>query len=373
MYYFRKVFLLISIYTYLSAGEVDSLYAAGKDINDSSQIINMYLNEQIEILINDLPESFQNNTCENVSLHLMEELGSTDYFFFKAGALNTLLELWAEENRYIDRVPSFGTAADSYSQESIYAPELKFFELWSAPVDSTMNIAGIYIGAEKLSHFIGSGYEYYQKYLRVLRLTGSEEEAQFEAIRWGIELEASIIGTWAVGIFSYADLEANYQGFVFAKDLCTQKLQYYSGRWQLVEPVDIRRYVNPNWDEAYNPNSYSPSRQEGIQKNINNLDICRRCDWQALQKRYKFYEDRYSTQVRREWLDTGLSSSLLGVLQTTPSNKQNLYKSVAKRYGLKWSYKQFSNFFGEDLTHMKAIPFESYCPVRYSKKYQAYR
>ncbi len=367
MYSFRKVFLLISIFIYISAGEVDSLYAAGKDINDSSQTINMYLNEQIEILIDDLPESFQNKTCESVSLHLMEELGSTDYLFFRAGALNTSLELWVEENRHIDRVPSFGTASDTYSQESIYAPELKFFGLWPTTVDSTINIAGIYIGAEKLSHFLGSGYEYYQKYLQVISSTGSEEEAQLEAIRWGIELEASIIGIWAVGIFSYADLEANYQGFVFAKDLCSQKLlQYHSGHWQMKKQVDIRHYVNPNWDEAYNPNSYVAKRQKNIETNIENLNICYKYNWKSLQNRYKYYENTYSTQVRSGWLDTGLSSALLAVLQTAAYNKEHLYKSIAKQYSLTWSYKYFSVFFGDELTQMKAMPFESYCPLQYS-------
>lgn len=365
MYSFRKIFLLISIYTYISAGEVDTLYAAGKDINDSSQIINMYLNEQIETLLDDLPESFHNQTCENVSLHLMEELGSTDYFFFRAGALNTPLELWAEENRHIDRIPPFGTAPNIYAQMSIYAPELKFFELWPTTVDSTMNIGGIYIGAEKLSHFLGSGYEYYQKYLQVLNATESEEEAQLEAIRWGIELEASIIGTWAVGIFSYADLEANYQGFVFAKDLCSQKLlQYHSGHWQMKKQIDIRHYVNPNWDEAYNPNSYVAKRQKNIEINIKNLDICHNCNWKSLQNRYMYYENTYSTQVRSGWLDTGLSRALLEVLQTAAYNKEYLYKRIAKQYGLTWSYTYFSVFFGDALTQMKAIPFESYCPLQ---------
>ena len=365
MYYFREISLLVSICTYISAGEVDSLYAAGKDINDSSQMINTYLNKQIRIFINDLPQSFQNKTCEKVSLYLMEELGSTDYFFFKAGALNTSLELWTEENRYIDRVPPFGTAAETYSEKSIYAPELKFFELWPTTVDSTINIAGIYIGAEKLSHFLGSGYEYYQKYLQVLESTGSEEEAQFEAIRWGIELEASIIGTWAVGVFSYADLEANYQGLIFAKDLCSQKLlQNHSGHWQMNKQVDIRHYVNPNWDEAYNPNSYVAKRQKNIETNIKNLDICYKCNWKSLQNRYRYYENTYSTQVRNGWLDTGLSSALLEVLQAAA--KEQLYKSIAKQYGLTWSYKYFSVFFGDELAQMKAMPFESYCPLQYS-------
>ena len=367
MFDFKRVYLLFSICAYISAGEVDSLYAVGKDINDSSQIINTYLNEQIEILIDNLPEHFQNKTCENVSLHLMEELGSTDYFFFKTGALNTSLELWTEDNIQIDRVPPFGISFETHTQKTIYGPRLKFFKLWPTSVGPTINISGIYIGTDKLSHFLGSGYEYYWKYLQVLKSTDSDEVAQFDVIRWGIELEATILGTWSVGVFSYADLEANYQGFVFAKDLCEQQLlQYNLGRWKLVKSIDIRRYVNPNWDEAYNPNSYASGRQEGIQENINNLDICRKCDWQILQKRYKFYEDTYSTQVRREWLDTGLSSSLLEVLQAAPSNTQDLYKSMAQRYGLKWSYKQFSSFFGDELTDKKAMSFESYCPLQYS-------
>lgn len=362
MFYLKKTFLLISICTTISAGEVDSLYAVGKDINDSSQIINQHLNKQIEILINDMPESFQNKTCESVSLYLMEELGATDYFFFKVGALNTSLELWVEENKDIGRVPRFGTVAETYSQESIYAPELKFFELWSTTVDPTINIAGIYIGTEKLSHFLGSGYEYYKKYLQVLESTDSEEEAQFEAIRRGIELEASIIGTWAVGIFSYADLEANYQGFVFAKDLCTQKLlQYDSGRWKITKQIDIRRYVNPNWDEVYNPNSYANDRQKSIKTNIENLDICYKCNWKSLQNRYSSYEDTYSLQVKRGWLDTGLSSALLEVLQAIPYDKEYLYNKIAQQYGLRWTYKHFTIFFGDALMEMKAMPFESYC------------
>ena len=363
----RRICLLICICTYISGGEVDSLYAVGKDINDSSQIINTYLNKQIKILIDELPESFQNKTCERVSLYLMEELGSTDYFFFRAGALNTPLELWTEKNRRIDRVPSFDTAAETYSRESIYAPELKFFELWPTTIDATINVAGIYIGIEKLSHFLGSGYEYYQKYLQVLESTGSEEEAQLEAIRWGIELESSIIGIWAVGVFSYADLEANYQGFVFAKDLCSQKiLQNHSAHWKMTKQIDIRRYVNPNWDEAYNPNSYTPDRQKRIKINIEDLNICYTCNWRSLQNRYRFYENKYRTQLRKKWLDTGLSSALLEVLQTTPSNKAYLYKIVAQEYGLTWSYKYFSMFFGDELAKMKAIPFESYCPLQYS-------
>lgn len=364
MYSFRKIYLFICICTYISGGEVDSLYAAGKDINDSSQIINTYLNKKIEILIHDLPQSLQNKTCENVSLYLMEELGTKDYFFFKVGALNTPLELWTENNIHIDRVPSLEIDSKTYSQNSIYAPELKFFGLWSTTVDPTINIGGIYIGAEKLSHFLGSGYEYYQKYLQVLEETNSKEEAKFEAIWWGIELEASIIGTWAVDIFSYADLEANYQGFTFAKDLCTQDLlQYHSGRWEMTKQVDIRHYINPNWDEAYNPNSYTYSRQKRIKTNIENLNICSTCDWRSLEGRYKYYEDKYSMLLRNTWLDTSLSSAIMKVLKARPEHKEHLYYTIAQVYGLTWSYEDVDNFFGDKLRQMKSTSFESFCPL----------
>jgi len=369
----KSVFLSLLIFTALSAGEVDPLYASGEAIQDSSSILNVYLNEQIVKQISALPTSVQKSTCEDVSLYLMQELGSTDYFFFKTGALNTPLELWAEANKKLDRIPRFGTRPEVYAQQSIYAPELKFFELWPTTVDPTINIDGVYIGTEKLSHFLGSGYEYYKKYLQVLDKTGSKETAQFEAIRWGIELEASIIGTWAVGVFSYADLEANFQGLIFARALCSnEQIQHRSGRWQLIKPVDIRHYVNPNWDEAYNPNSYLSDRRERIQSNVNTLDICNKCDWQALQHRYRSYEDTYKAQLTQGWLDTSLSSAVLKTLQATPSSQSKLYQKSVHAYELTWSYQRFSDFFGNTLLQMKAMPLESYCPAQrtYTQKFQ---
>ena len=350
----------------LEAGEVDQLYAVGKSIDDSTASLNRYLNKQIRSVLRKRSPSDRKDSCTDVSLYIMQELGSTDYLIFRMGALNTAFELWAEKSTKVDRAPGVDTTQEKYEANSIYAPGLKFFDIWPTTLDRTINVGGVYFGTDKLSHFLGSGYEYYRRYLDDLEKTGSKDSALMGVIRWGVDMESSITGIWVVGVFSYADLEANYQGFLLAKSFCDdERLQNISGRWYLKKEIDVRDFINPNWDETFNANSYTPQRRRRIAANIDRQGLCRKTDWNWLQRHYGTYQQMSANVLWSRWIDTGLSSALLPLLRrqdNAASRKQ--YRLIAKRYGLTWSYSKLKKFFGTDLLEMTAIPYEDFCQVR---------
>lgn len=288
LFYF--IFLSFSLLSSIDAGEVDPFYAVDKNISDSRNIINNYLNDSIKSILSRYKS--KTASCENTALHVMQELGATNYIFTKIGSLNSELELWVNNNKNIQRVPAYGYDTKLYASQSIYAPKLKLFSIYPKDIDSTININGIYFGIDKLSHFLGSGYEYYKIYLEAKKNNFFEFMANFTAIQWGINMEKTILGLWAVGIFSYADLEANYQGFKMAKDFCNKSLlKFENKKWQLAKNIKMQDYVNPYWDEAYNTNSYTDDTYKKVRANMEDIGICKKVNWEAYHKRFTFYDN----------------------------------------------------------------------------------
>jgi len=133
---------------------------------------------------------------------------------------------------------------------------------------------GLLIGADKFGHFIDEGYYYY--YLR------HEWDFDFsQVLKFGEFMEYSFEGKLTGGIYSYADLAANYDGQQFWLDLLGSEKQQiqskffscHDGIWQQLRPVDFALYVSPAWDEGMNCNEYrSSGMQEGIEKTILELE-----------------------------------------------------------------------------------------------------
>ena len=233
--------LVFLICSFMEAGEVDPFSAGDKKIKDSKDLINVYLNKEINRILKVYNKEHSNYTsCEDVSLYTMQSLGTTEYGFIHIGALNSALELWVVSNKDIDRIPKYNYVEDVYDRQSIYAPKLRFFGIWSKAVDPTINVNGVYFGTDKLSHFLGSGYEYFSKYLNMKRNGMGGHEAELYAIRWGLVMEKTILGLWPVGIFSFADLEANYQGFLMARDFCDKQILHYENRaWKVTQKIQF--------------------------------------------------------------------------------------------------------------------------------------
>ncbi|KAF5429684.1 hypothetical protein C5S39_08605, partial [Candidatus Methanophagaceae archaeon] len=98
------------------------------------------------------------------------------------------------------------------------------------------------IGTDKLGHFFGQGYEYFD----ISVIQGKGDKAAF---KYGKKTEMGKFGVQSTGVYSNADLEANKSGLMFYKDLFNNPLMKF----------DIAKYVNRKWNEELNPNTYSAS------------------------------------------------------------------------------------------------------------------
>ncbi|KTC85073.1 hypothetical protein [Legionella brunensis] len=134
----------------------------------------------------------------------------------------------------------------------------------------TINMYGHYFGTDKIGHFFQQGKGYYKMYMRQLARGKSAEQAHAAIIAHGQRQEDGFFGTLINGIFSNADLSANYAGWKFYMNIAhevqigDQKLSpiivLEGNQWKFAKNIDkdnlLRPYINDNLNEAWNPSHY---------------------------------------------------------------------------------------------------------------------
>lgn len=211
------------------------------------------------------------------------------------------LERWAMRVPDVDRIPIS-------RRESVFA-SLPFHTIPTARIvatSRTINVNGSYVGTDKIGHFFSQGIKFYSRYRRL----GTEELAAKRTAAW----ERSIFGGLTSGIYSNADLVANYEGFLFYRglfgdDVIAGKPAMF--RWQDGRPVRQRAFtwadhVNGFWDEMLNPSSYRRNMVGYMQRRMLRLcadyelrpDRYRMTDREALSKRYRFLGMRDSPSLQ---------------------------------------------------------------------------
>ena len=212
--------------------------------------------------------------------------------YWDVGGLHWIdkLERWAMHSPEVDKLP-ISRRESVFAELPLHAARGARF--WG--LGRTLNINGSYIGTDKLGHFLSQGRKFYSRYQRL----GSIERAAERTARW----EALIWGRLLSGIFSNADLVANYEGFLFYKGLFQNGVvgdKVAMFRWEDGRPVRQRTFswadhVNEFWDETLNPNSYVAAIVPHMQRRILRLcdDYARRperyrvSDRDALHARYR--------------------------------------------------------------------------------------
>lgn len=119
----------------------------------------------------------------------------------------------------------------------------------------SINLAGNYVGTDKLSHFFDQGYEYF----KIFSKEKDYEYGIMKALDYGKDQEKGIRGTSSTGIYSHGDLAANFSGFKFWLAMTTPPNPYFKcikGNWQQVRDFHWREYANSGWDEAINCSEY---------------------------------------------------------------------------------------------------------------------
>ncbi|MEZ4743094.1 MAG: hypothetical protein R3B45_11730 [Bdellovibrionota bacterium] len=157
-------------------------------------------------------------------------------------------------------------------------------------LSANVMIAGVEIGVDKLTHFFGVGSAYLDVYQESLKLSLEEEfptlfenlsiekqeslrnKAEKTAIKMGVDSEERYWGKQATGVFSNADLVANYQGFLLLRDIAEDRSQYIAwtsdNKPYLKSPIDLKNIVNSYWNEAINPNEYSDFLKPTVESSL---------------------------------------------------------------------------------------------------------
>jgi hypothetical protein len=247
-----RLFLILTILFSATchALETDNYIVWDRELRDVSGPINSFINNEIVRILETRPESCESAVkliSKSFASHLVHDNPIEDELFKILS--ESQLEIYPGTINYVDR----SIYRDPYR---VYIP---YFGL--AP---NIQVNGYYFGTDKLSHFGTPGYIYLQRYFKAKRKGLSEEASMKHAIDWGVWDENRVHGFWASGVYSYADLEANFKGFLFYKSLCGDRLQKQGNEWKLVKPFDIKEYVNGFWDESF----YESYRKPGNWKKV---------------------------------------------------------------------------------------------------------
>ena len=239
------------------ADETDQYLVWDRELADAAPAINDFVNRVARESIDaENAKPGPPCDCETLSLQILPEI--------YLDRLRADLIAFVESSEDIDVYPPRNVAPEDILALSIYrrAPVPMVIR-----VTRTIRIGDVYLGVDKLNHLVGIGRRYFVRYLSDRRSGLSEREATDNVIRWGVLVENSVLGTLINGIFSSADLEANYQGLLFARRFCEGPdpyLQFDGQEWRLAREIDLRDFVTPAFDETYYPPLYEDDLRLGV-------------------------------------------------------------------------------------------------------------
>lgn len=164
-----------------------------------------------------------------------------------------------EKSVLIDKRHS--TVAESVYQDMTFTEGIA---LHIAKLGYLMRVDGIFIGSDKFGHFFQQGQAYFNLVHRKGKLLQ-------DALDWGDMTERTYFGLTTTGIYSYGDLNANFEGMKFWERITgiglTAKDQPYftcnKNVWERNAPFDWRDYISHTWDEGINCSRYKTPEIEG--------------------------------------------------------------------------------------------------------------
>lgn len=264
---------MASILTYkLQAAETDQFYASKAVIRDSSIEMNGFFHDKIQVALDKVNGEKNPVTCRIAAKEVLQQVvGEVKLSEWIKNKSFSKISVFTQKSPLIERFPEETVSEKDYRANSIYRN--RPFPVNVVGVARTLNLNGIYIGTDKLGHFSIVGKTYYKNFLKGLEKGMSLDDAQNFAIQKGFKQEIALLGYAVGGTFAYGDLEANYQGLQFGRNMCEGENPYLvleNGKWvhNLAHQFDIRKYINPKYDEAYNVSFWSPRMWKKMKSEI---------------------------------------------------------------------------------------------------------
>jgi hypothetical protein len=237
--------------------EVDSFTNRDAVFEDATPALNAQMNRRIEQAIK---RTNKIGTCDAQLLYF--EMGVS----LRAGLLGAFmvspLESYSNRSGKVDRNKT--RRKDSiYKDLSVFeSPPIKLY-----PLGALIKVNDQLIAGDKFSHFLNVGWTYYQIHYR-------KGQPVSEAHAYGEKTEEGIWGLATTGIYSYADLAANFSGMRFWASVLGEEdplgrnsqpmVQCIEGHWERQELFSWADWVDPAWDEGINCNKYAPRVERNV-------------------------------------------------------------------------------------------------------------
>ena len=187
------------------------------------------------------------------------------------------LERWAMDSPEVEKLPT-------PRRQSVYhgLPLRTTRVAGVFGIGPTFRIGDTLVGSDKIGHFLSQGRKFWQRWHR------HRDEAG--PARTSARIEGGIFGGVTTGSYSNADVVANYEGYRFYRSLFEDDvvpgkpaiLRWQDDRWIVQRPFTWRDHVNAFWDEALNPNAYSPGLRRAMLGRLR--DFC--TDYQRMPQQY---------------------------------------------------------------------------------------
>jgi hypothetical protein len=284
--------------TTVRALETDQYWAWGLPLPDAAAAVDAKVNSDIAEVLEEVNARGASCSCRSVQKKLRRKFS---YLIFLKP------ELWTTNTSLVSKLPGSREDELRFRKEYVYAKHSSRLDVirWLPP-SPTIEVGGVRIGTDKLSHFFSEGAWLHTWYRGFLKKGVAPEEALRRAVLRGVLTERTILGGTSSGVLSLADLEANAQGLVFWNGLCggadPALLRTASG-WRLERRFDLRAVVSPEWDESWQPNVYTAARWKKVRPVLGSYCEALRSPWvSALREDYA----RRDTTTLTETIVAGL-------------------------------------------------------------------
>lgn len=284
--------------------EIDSVTPRKIELENSLANINQIFNQRIKEGI-DKANAYQDYADDEDDFGFANEAEDSYcdeevlYTELRKAVFQSFTASWGLKGYSLDKQLRGLLAGQSYSlllSDSIYRDidYIEGFSLNLKELSDVVNINGHLVGLDKIGHFFAQGWEYYE-------MTRYDEKSIDQAIEWGREKETGLFGYTTTGIFSYADLVANFNGWrfwnkvlleyddplkgvianFFNRPYVTCEIQIIDSvknrkivrAWEYNTRFDLSDYIDGVWDEGNNCNSYAdPVIEKKVSTRISNVD-----------------------------------------------------------------------------------------------------
>ncbi len=244
----------------LFPAEADHFSKRYERIEDSRNVINFRINKSIKKVLNDL--NIEKN-CDLSHKQEVELYKKLQIYFANHKSGKVIQSILHQDDFPKLVIPLKNSIYKKWGKRNGFLLGRKKAVKSPLALAPLLNINGNIIGTDKIEHLFGMGFRYFKDhYLRGKKIK--------TVLSKGVLKEKTVLGGhfFATGVFSYADLSANFNGMRFwnhmlgkRKDFLSQNLGPYiictNNKWVQNEEVDISNYIDPSMDESINCSKFA--------------------------------------------------------------------------------------------------------------------